>query len=69
MTSKVTDWILIETNLFAQMLRVQRLAFDVARIEDQLPKLWQSLELQRNRELHVMSWDSFVIRNRFIPDH
>src|SRR5450631_1849695 len=67
-SSVVAHRILVEANLFAGLLGVQRPTLDVARVLSVTAKLWQARQLLRDRELHVMAGYAFVICDGFVID-
>ena len=65
----IRDRVLVETNLFAQLLGIQSPAFAIGvEAQSMQPKLRQPRELLVYGVLHVMPRHSFVIRHRLIVD-
>ena len=67
-TSVIVVRVLIEADFLAELLRVQRPPFDIRRVSALTPEHRQIAELLRDRDLHVMSRNTFVIRRRFERD-
>ena len=65
----VRDWVLVEADLFAELLRVQCPAFAVgSETETVKPELGQSVELLLHGQLHVMSGNALVVSDRLVVD-
>src|SRR3954453_9477168 len=61
----VVVWILIEADLLTEPLTIERPALRKGRVIGLFSKLRQSGKLLRDRDLQVMSWNAFVVRNSF----
>ena len=57
----VADGVLVEADLFAELLGVERPAFGVGAKAGVETELGQTCELLLNRDLHVMAGDAFVV--------
>jgi hypothetical protein len=70
-SAPIRDRILVEANLFAELLGIERPTFDVARIRPQkavLAEFRQICHLLRYGQLHVVAGNAFVIGGRLVID-
>src|SRR5271170_571383 len=64
-TAIVAVRVFVKTDVLAEALAVQSPTLGIRGVVGVLPELWYTGQLLRDRDLQVMSWKSFVIRDSF----